>query len=386
MPELALYYPYIHVRDDAWLKAAALHWPKLARLLPSGYPADDSDVARALADELGFLVPVDTMRHARGAAEDLHVLVEQNTDELRERYGTDTWFPADPPPGASAGGVRGTELPSLAFLYDREVPSQLGDRLVELGLAIRIVGHRGSLWLCLHPDLAAVYMTHLAEDVARSNGMSVVTDQPDFHSLLSGWSTERLAEALLGDQPEPAVPVPDRLAETYAVLAIRTYVPANLATVPVKRIIKARKVLLPEFHAFRDHLESLHDDLTEIAQLTDPNVRQARLELLLEKKVRVPGADLEQKLRKLGFEPARAVLSAKTPALPAAATGLGVPPLIAQGAMVAGRFVSAVVAGEQAAEGERRNAHGYLLGLREELDPRGVVDRVRRTFRHLRRR
>jgi hypothetical protein len=44
------------------------------------------------------------------------------------------------------------------------------------------------------------------------------------------------------------------------------------------------------------------------------------------------------------------------------------------------------VAGERAAEGERRSAHGYLLGLREELDPRGVVDRVRRTFRHLRRR
>lgn len=30
MPDIALYYPYTHVRDDAWLKAAALYLPKLA--------------------------------------------------------------------------------------------------------------------------------------------------------------------------------------------------------------------------------------------------------------------------------------------------------------------------------------------------------------------
>ncbi|GAB3402779.1 hypothetical protein [Flindersiella endophytica] len=74
----------------------------------------------------------------------------------------------------------------------------------------------------------------------------------------------------------------------------------------------------------------------------------------------MPGAGLEQTLRKLGFEPAQAILSATTPALPAAVTALGgVPSLVAQGALVAGRFVSAVVAGERAAAAERRNAHGY---------------------------
>jgi hypothetical protein len=32
--KIALYYPYIHIRDDNWLKAAALYWPRIARLAP----------------------------------------------------------------------------------------------------------------------------------------------------------------------------------------------------------------------------------------------------------------------------------------------------------------------------------------------------------------
>ncbi|GDY32599.1 hypothetical protein GTS_42320 [Gandjariella thermophila] len=47
MDPIAVYYPYIHVRDDTWLKYAALYWPRLGRLRPPGYPVSDSLVARA---------------------------------------------------------------------------------------------------------------------------------------------------------------------------------------------------------------------------------------------------------------------------------------------------------------------------------------------------
>ncbi|MEE4544064.1 hypothetical protein V2S66_19060 [Streptomyces sp. V4-01] len=30
-----LYYPLFHVRDDGWLKAMALYWPKITRMVPS---------------------------------------------------------------------------------------------------------------------------------------------------------------------------------------------------------------------------------------------------------------------------------------------------------------------------------------------------------------
>jgi hypothetical protein len=48
---IALYYPYIHVRDEAWLKYAALYWPKMGRLRPPDYGTTDSPVAQMLKRE-----------------------------------------------------------------------------------------------------------------------------------------------------------------------------------------------------------------------------------------------------------------------------------------------------------------------------------------------
>jgi hypothetical protein len=33
MPRMAIHYPYIHIRDESWLKVAALYWP---RMVPQG--------------------------------------------------------------------------------------------------------------------------------------------------------------------------------------------------------------------------------------------------------------------------------------------------------------------------------------------------------------
>jgi hypothetical protein len=36
MNDIALYYPYVDFRDEAWLKAVVLHWPKLALIDAGG--------------------------------------------------------------------------------------------------------------------------------------------------------------------------------------------------------------------------------------------------------------------------------------------------------------------------------------------------------------
>ena len=65
MPDIALYYPYTHIRDEAWLKAAALYLPKLALLAPDRYPRRLSRTADVLRAELGFLVDVRTLSAER---------------------------------------------------------------------------------------------------------------------------------------------------------------------------------------------------------------------------------------------------------------------------------------------------------------------------------
>lgn len=44
----ALYYPFIHFKDDRWLKLSALYWDKVARIVPHDYATDDSATVKAL--------------------------------------------------------------------------------------------------------------------------------------------------------------------------------------------------------------------------------------------------------------------------------------------------------------------------------------------------
>ena len=45
----ALFYPYVHVRDDNWLKATLLTFPYLERMVPPGFKVNDLELANAFA-------------------------------------------------------------------------------------------------------------------------------------------------------------------------------------------------------------------------------------------------------------------------------------------------------------------------------------------------
>lgn len=55
----ALYYPFMRVRDTAWLKAAVLYWDSLYRFQPHGYDLRETEDTKALveADFLRSLNP-----------------------------------------------------------------------------------------------------------------------------------------------------------------------------------------------------------------------------------------------------------------------------------------------------------------------------------------
>ena len=44
----ALYYPYMRIRDEDWLKASALYWDSLRRFKPTSYRLRDSLVGKQL--------------------------------------------------------------------------------------------------------------------------------------------------------------------------------------------------------------------------------------------------------------------------------------------------------------------------------------------------
>jgi hypothetical protein len=410
MRDIALYYPYIHFTDDAWLKAAALYWPKIARLAPKGYRNKDSETARKLSGELDFVISIDPEPYTHGLAAEFSDFIEANSAALQSTYTvSNTIFTGEPyrprgediaellsmdfgewmPSGASPETIATARMARQAandgqnsafgWVHMGRAEQRLRDKIIHSGLGMP----GGTEWVVMAPKLAVVYVAALAERVAAANDLAVVTDQPDVHGILSGLDVEKMAQVLLGDHQIMPARDTEQVSAMYAAVAIRTVVPAKIADIPVEKIIEVRRKLSIEFDCFRDHLTSLADKLTEIGRVKDPTVLQARLELMAGRDLRRPAEDLEQKLRQLDLEPARAVLGIKSLELPAAVAAATSAAALPPGASEAGLVAARLISSRLDARAKRQQALadcpvGYLLGLQKQLTPGGIVERLRR--------
>lgn len=414
--DVALYFPYVNLPGDSWVKAAALHWPQLGRIRPHGYYGlRDSDTVKRLRDELDFVIDV---RPAHGSRrswvnDDLFArtdgrrldtenqidalfydFLNRHKDELTPRY------------GAEALGVKSLrtrdvyeELLPLDSHLERVHPGKMSYRLAQRLAEDGLLVSRSYQWrrasdgkvlyisdLAMHPRLARVYLAILADVVARENGMTPVTDQPLVSAATSGWTIEAMAQILLADDTETAPDGRTDYSQVFAVLALQTVLPRDLAEVPVERIIEARRRLLPQLMRYREFLDSLTPDFVAISEVRDPEVRAAKLRNHVESKVAHPLEEMERTLGRLGLLPVRAVLSLQTLAPPAAlgvlANTVHLPAVITSAGVVAGCLVGAV----SAALDQRRqiiagHPAGYLLDLRHELGPSDTVAQVRSALR-----
>ncbi|MGW1679529.1 DUF6236 family protein [Saccharopolyspora sp. NPDC002376] len=402
MDPIALYYPYIHVRDDTWMKYAALYWPKMGRLRPRNYPVRDSVVARTLQSELGWLVDVPPNQAAHIVQGDFLEFVEEHASKLRERFGLhgESRWPVRPAesfmnvssgggassagvvPGDAAGSVsEGPVLnPRLSYVHLSKVFPRLTESVIESGLAVEVEG-RGGRWLGMHPELASVYLCVLTEQVAAQNHLHPVTDQILPHAAASDWNVERLAEALLGERLSSGGTPGDPLG-TFVLMAFETVVPANLASVPVEKIVEVRQRFGAELDAFREYVTSQVEQMTGIEDVRELTVFQEHVRNEVQRTVSRQLADLRERLRSVGLESVRALANIRTFALPplaaTAAQLAGVSPAVTGPAAVATCLASVPVR----TRSERRKAVkespvGYLFRVGQELDPASLTDRLR---------
>ena len=416
--DVALYFPYVNLPGDAWVKAAALIWPQMGRMLPDGYPhLRDSDTVKQLRDELGFIIDVTPSGDTEWVDDQLLARVDPDYFEWRRGRPLSTKDQVEalfydflnrykheliPLYGVRALGVASVETWDI---YDELLP--MDPRLQEVdpgkmsdGLALTLadaglLAHRSYQWrraedrkvlhiseMAMDRRLAAVYLAVLADVTARDNQMTPVTDQPLMCAATAGWTVEAMAGVLLGyDAGVRGGTGPD-YSHAFAVLALQTVVPGDLAEVPVGRIIEARRRLRPELLRYREFLDSLAVDLAEISQIADPGVREARFANRVESRVKAPIDTMERELGRLGLKPVRAILSPQTLAPPAVlgllTSSAGMPPIVTSAGVAAGCLAGATsTALDQRKQVLASHPAGYLLGLRQELSASDTVARIR---------
>jgi hypothetical protein len=375
---IGLYYPYVHFHDKSWLKVAALYWPKIARIVPAGYPIDDDANTRALIDGLDFIVNISPDSGKAEASRLMMAGIVNGGNRLLEKYKVystslnrasrrDYRLAADNWADSLFGSAMILNAPLHRFRY---LP-QLSEDLISKGMAFE-----DGPWLHVHPSIAWVYMCVLAEKLAKLNNLFPVTDQVWAHSEMSGCTPEQIVRALNHDPPKYVAG--QQLDTIVGMLSVRLVVPTGLENVPIQKIIYIRQRYQNDFDAFQDTVSTVaaecRDELNNIAEQA---VLEAYLDQVVKRRFEQPLADLRKALRGLGIDTAYSALNTKF-ALPAAVVASGgivanQPVVAATGAAAFSVLALGRTARLNWTERMKPSAASYLWRIERNLTPKSLI-------------
>jgi hypothetical protein len=270
-PRPALYYPYIHVRSEHWLKATLLYAPAVKRIVPETYEPEDSFQIAKYTQIIGphgaLLQTVPANSKAADQAQ-FRILgkIESHIDEIKKRYGRDSSPAYD-----------------QYWIHDAKFSRELLSFLVQNNLAWQSAdphnayGHR--TWYALHPILGSAVMTTLGLSIAEEQQYDIVTPSSDFHDTLLATKQEGIFDALLNpsrEVPHKSVQKRSDLAQLVITLAGVNYQALRAEDIPALQaskhlagfqgiIRRTAQSIDPSLDA-EDYKETLEDAAREIIQ------------------------------------------------------------------------------------------------------------------------
>jgi len=201
----ALYYPSIEFEDYSRLWSAALLWDRVYRIVPDGYEPNDPPNVRRLAEAGEIGIPIRPGPYAREVA------------------------------GEFVAGLESRRWDAAALVLD--VPSEYArihqDKIdVDLRRALLTGGAAKAQgeWLCVPTEFESLYMTLLADRMARANDLQLLSDR---RAAWSG-STYFHYDGRLDPIPDPAQ------AQQLAALVIRDCLPERLCDIEVEDLLSFR--------------------------------------------------------------------------------------------------------------------------------------------------
>ncbi len=384
---IGLYYPFIHFRDESWLKLALIYWSKIARIVPDSFDTHDSEEVRTVQGELGAVIDCSPAKAASETVGHFGTFIQRHAARLRKKYDItrltgwkiDKYTRAHAPPGTD---------PRFAYIFQEKFAESLVNLLIQERLAVRGEGlgaARDWRWIGVHPAIAAVYMTSIAEAIASLSGYRLLADDLTSHLVVGERSVDRLAELLLRER---VAAKPKNLIGTdlVAIIALRTILPQDISTIPMKKIIHLRKKFPGELADFQTWVSATTKALTETTGgVASPSAMKEHLNVLEEQQIRPRLAALKKLLNSLAIETVTGALSVKSPWNVTGATAALYlsQPLLAVG----GVALSAIPnLGKQRREAQKAilgNHAAYLLHAEEHLAPRTLANRIGRAWRQL---
>lgn len=396
MDFIGLYYPYIHFRDDSWLKASALYWDKINRIVPDEMMGltDDSPTVKLLKDELGFIDDIPPDDYQTMIVSDVFAkVVESHSEELQKKFDIskkNSW-------PANATRLRGAyreQVPAgfdhrVAYVQRAKMSEALSDLLVRLHLAEHLPSFEFKKdWYGMHPRLAGVYMTALVQVIAKDGRMYPVPESDEDQIAIVELSLEEMARVLLADSNDEFEPkykseqnlTREDLKKRYVELAFPVVIPKGLDHVDAREIVKLRKdsSYTDTFRAFQQKLNEIASEawVAELNQITNQASRNSHIQNQVQIELLEPYRKMKAQVDGMNNGSVSTVMSVLVQlAMVATTGGLAV-------ASTALKMIPSIAKEKEAANKEiAESPAAFLLYLEENLTPSNALARTRRRLR-----
>jgi len=238
----ALYYPYIAFNDSAWLKAMAMYYENIYRIVPDNIIPDDPEDLRPLLEDSSIGAMIDPVPYTAGMAD---IFIEKTRD----------W---------SAAAISSTSEGEREFsrLHTDKTDQKVKELFASLGYK------ETDNWLNIPTELASNYMLFLATEIGRRNQLSLITSEWAPWTATTYFSINGGVDEFIMPYGEGENFIKDPFALFCLILGEIT--PLNISDIPGEKICDFRVKRRDEIASFRTAVAELYN---ELQKLEDPKVR-----------------------------------------------------------------------------------------------------------------
>lgn len=169
----ALYYPWIEVQDEEWVKTAILYWDRLYTIMPASIGGYQTPHCREL-EAAGLLEPVRVDPEDQDVADCTLAALEYLTNPENPRLFNRTKLAHLHPEKVSSEVEYA--LRDVVQMHPDKMSAQIGDALQD--------GGRDGPWLSVESGFAEYYMAHLAARVSDRLGLASLTPSDPHEEII----------------------------------------------------------------------------------------------------------------------------------------------------------------------------------------------------------
>jgi len=234
----ALYYPHIAFRDPSWIKAMALYYDNVYRIVPSDISPDDPEELKALLEEGSIGKKIDPAKYSKNASEEF-------LNKASE------WRAA-----ALTYGDEDEEL--ITRLHTEKTDERVRELFREAGFK------SDNDWMYVPTAIASNFMLYMANEIASKNELSLITSDWGAWTGSSYFGIDGRVNDFITTIGKDDIAAED--AEDFGLfgLLINELTPINISEIPSEKIVEFRQKRKDEINQFRLCIQDLRAELTAV--------------------------------------------------------------------------------------------------------------------------